>query len=259
MNDIFIKTYGSGKPIIMLHGFCETNYVWQELAKELQNEFRIICPDLPGFGQSELLGKGFSIEDVAKTIVAKLDLESIDKAFFIGHSLGGYVTLSIVHLFPGRVQGFCLLNSSAYEDSPVKKDNRNKLIGHIDDQGVKPFIRTFVPSLFFHDRVEEFEANIKAIKEAGLALGPETIKGYAAAMRDRKDHEELLKNNPEKAMIIAGEEDQNVPVEVSKKMGALVNNENFHLLPASAHMSMYEQKVRCAEILRDFVNRITAS
>jgi len=254
MNKVFYKEYGGGYPLIFLHGFCETSYVWKGLAELLKDEFRVICPDLPGFGKSMPLSKNFSVDDVACHLKNWLEDINVKKCIIVGHSLGGYVTLSFARQFPDLIDAFCLFNSSVYKDSPEKKENRNKLIEHLHENGVKPFIRTFVPSLFYAERLEEFDSVIKNIREEGLKLSVDTVAGYAAAMRDRKESVDVLKKFKDKVLVIAGEEDNNVPKEVSSKIGEMIETCNFYLLPASAHMSMFEQKVRSAEIIKDFVN-----
>mgnify|MGYP000681131419 CR=1 FL=1 len=256
MPSVFYKEYGGGYPLIFLHGFCETNFVWQGLAESLQDEYRVICPDLPGFGKSPILKEDFGIDEVASSIKVLLEELDIEKCIVFGHSLGGYVTLSLLRQFPELIDGFCLFNSSVYADSEEKKENRNKLIEHIQENGIKPFIRTFVPSLFYIERLDEFDFVIKQIREEGLKMDEKAVMGYAAAMRDREESIDILKKYSAKALIIAGEEDNNVPKAVSQKMAEMVGASRYYLLPASAHMSMFEQKARSAEIIKFFTNTI---
>lgn len=256
MPEIHYKEYGGGYPLVFLHGFCETNYVWSELADLLQRDFHVICPDMPGFGRSPLFADSFTIDDVAREIKIWLHKLSIQKCLVLGHSLGGYVALSLVKQYPEMVKGLCLFNSTAFADSEDKKENRNKLIEHIKANGVASFIKTFVPSLFYEQRVGEFEKEIDTIREQGLTTSPHAVMGYAAAMRDRPDAIEVLKTNAEKALIIAGEEDQNVPKNTSLELGRYIDKDNFHLLPSSAHMGMFEQKEMAASIIKDFADKI---
>lgn len=256
MSQIYYKEYGGGYPLIFLHGFCETHHVWENLAEYLQADFHVICPDLPGFGKTSLFSTDFSLKNVAREMKIWLHELSIQKCLIFGHSLGGYITLAMVEQYPELTKGFCLFNSSAFADSDDKKENRNKLIEHIKKHGTASFIETFVPSLFYDKRADEFQRQINEIRKEGLKIAPETIIAYAAAMRDRPDYTAILKSNGEKALIIAGEEDQNVPKTVSQKLGEMIDKQNFHLLPASAHMSMFEQTAKAAGIIRKFADRL---
>ena len=95
MAHISYKEYGGGYPLLFLHGFCETNKVWEDFAHLLSNDFHVLCPDLPGFGKTSLFANSFTIDDVAKEIKNWLRELSINKCLVVGHSLGGYIALSM--------------------------------------------------------------------------------------------------------------------------------------------------------------------
>jgi len=77
-----------------------------------------------------------------------LTKNEIEDAFIIGHSLGGYITLSLAEHHPKLVKAIALFHSSAFSDSEEKKETRNKVIDSIKKYGALPFIDTFVPGLF---------------------------------------------------------------------------------------------------------------
>ncbi len=256
MDNIFFKDYGNGFPIILLHGFCETHEIWNELATNLSDEFRVLTPDLPGFGHTPLQFDKMSLAVVAGILNKWLDAMDIAQCIVVGHSLGGYITLSMAEKYPEKLTAFGLFNSSAFADSPEKKVNRDKLIHFVRKEGVAPFIKTFVPSLFYAGRIGEFLPIVERIKQTGSETSPEAVAAYAAAMRDRPDHMAVLSNYRSKVLLIAGEYDQNVPLEVSVAMGARLDPKNVHILPDTAHMAMYEQPEMATAALRDFVTRM---
>ncbi len=247
---------GEGFPVVLIHGFCETNYIWNRFRKDLSDEFRVICPDLPGFGQTPLCPTPFQLTDIADQLNEWLHSMGIDRCVTIGHSLGGYITLELARRHPERLKGFGLFNSSAFSDPPEKKENRDKLIQFIKKEGVQPFIKTFVPSLFYHPTASQFEEEISRLKELGSETSPEAVIAYTAAMRDRKDNLDLIKQNGENVLLISGEEDQNVPVELSRKMAKWLLPENVYILEGSAHMSMFEKKDVTITAIRKFASKM---
>ncbi len=255
MQEFFFYETGKGFPVVFLHGFCESNQIWNNLSDELSNTFRIICPDLPGFGQSPLPDHKFSLEEIGDSIVSWLKGKDISKCIVIGHSLGGYISLEILRKHPDFVNAIGLFNSSAFGDAEDKKENRSKLIEFIDGYGVEPFIKTFVPSLFYPETAKKHQKTIKEISEQGLKVNPESVKNYAAAMRDREDSMDLIKKHHDRILLIAGEFDQNVPIEKSKEMAGFLDNGNSHILPFSAHMSLFEQSDMCYLAIRKFVQK----
>lgn len=244
---------GQGFPLVFIHGFCESNKIWNDLSAELSEDYRIICPDLPGFGKSALPDNAFSLQQIGDLLVDWLQSLGITECIVIGHSLGGYISLEILRKHHEFVKSIGLFNSSAFADSPDKKDNRNKLIEFIKNNGVAPFLKTFVPSLFYPPTSNKYQAIIDEIENDGLSIKPDSVMSYAAAMRDRIDSTDLLKNFPEKILLIAGKHDQNVPLDKTREMASYLPSDHTYIMPDSAHMSLFEQSKLCYNAIRTFV------
>ncbi len=240
-------------PIVLIHGFCEYSTLWKSLSKELSNDFRIFCPDLPGFGKSPLPKGDFSLEQIGDQIVSWLKSLGIEQCIVIGHSLGGYISLEVLRKYPDFFKEIGLINSSVFEDSIDKKENRNKLIEFIGNNGVDSFIKTFVPSLFYPKTVNLHSKIIELIREEGKLIKSESVVKYAAAMRDRRDSMDLLKIYKKRVLLISGEFDQNIPLETSKRMAQILNQKNAHIIPESGHMSIFEKSELCYAIIKTFV------
>lgn len=241
---------------MLIHGFCESHRLWDHFRHELSGEFRVICPDLPGFGSSALFDENLTLSSVAEHLADWLLSLGIARCVLIGHSLGGYIALELARSRPELLAGLGLFNSSAFADSSEKKENRNKLIDFIAREGVEPFIRTFVPSLFFPDRADEHRDIIEGQKREGNSTPARTVMAYAAAMRDRPDGMDVLRAHAGKTLLIAGEHDQNVPFEKSGQMAELLPPGRAHILPGTAHMAMFEQPQRSLQIVHAFAAEI---
>src|SRR4051812_42260347 len=81
---------GKGRAIVLLHGFMESLEIWNDFSKELSKTFRVICIDLPGFGETPAIGYVHSMELMANCVKAVMNKERLRKYVIIGHSLGGY-------------------------------------------------------------------------------------------------------------------------------------------------------------------------
>ncbi len=255
MHQIHYYESGNGLPVVFIHGFCESNKIWNDLSSSLSKEFRVICPDLSGFGASPLPDENFSLEQIGDGLVSWLKNLGVVQCIVIGHSLGGYITLEILRKYPEFVKAVGLFNSSAFEDSAEKKENRNKLISFIEKNGVRLFLKTFVPSLFYPKTSEIHQKTIDQIIVDGLSINPESVINYTAAMRDRVDSIDLLKKYSDKILLISGEYDQNVPLNKSKEMAQYLEKENVHVILNSAHMSLFEQSNTCYNVVKDFVKK----
>lgn len=239
MESIFFKDQGSGSPIVLLHGFCETHQIWNGLAEELAKDFRVITPDLPGFGQSQLPTWPFAIDNIGDQLIGWLSNLKINKPVIIGHSLGGYVALAMAGKDPSSLSGLGLFHSTAFADSEEKKSNRDKTIDFVGKFGVAPFVETFVPGLFH----QKDNPAINFVREMALATPLETLINYSKAMRDRPSREEFLKGFQGNVLVAAGMFDSMIPFSVLQQVSKLAPNTMFQPLENTGHMGMFESPV----------------
>lgn len=239
-------------PLVLIHGFCETHELWQNFQRKLSGSIRVICPDLPGFGQSHLPNSHISIPAIAEAIYQWLNSMHINKCCVIGHSMGGYITLALAKKHPELLHSIGLFHSTAYEDSQGKKENRTKTIEFVETHGVKKFTESFVPALFS----EESKAKLKNIVNKTEAMASKTNKesliAYTKAMRDRESCIDVLTNFHEPILFIAGEKDMAIPPEHSRAQAVLSDRIQFHLLKDTGHMGMLEKEDDAVNIVRDF-------
>ncbi|MDB5283261.1 MAG: alpha/beta hydrolase fold protein, partial [Bacteroidota bacterium] len=141
---------GTGPALMLVHGFIEEGSMWSEVVKALKKKYRIIIPDLPGFGASPMVPKQvtLSMELYAEYLFEILKQEKIKKLILLGHSMGGYVTLNFAEKYGPMLRGFGLLNSHCFEDTPEKKANRKKGIEFIKNNGTKVFITELYNNIF---------------------------------------------------------------------------------------------------------------
>jgi pimeloyl-ACP methyl ester carboxylesterase len=241
MASIFYSDTGEGLPVVFLHGYCETSDIWLGIQNHLSKNYRVITLDLPGFGGSPLPDYQFSLEDVAKEVKLFLDSIKLNKYVMIGHSLGGYTSLAFAKLYEDHLLGLGLFHSTVFEDDVEKKDNRTKLMEFIRKNGVKTFIKTFIPSLFYEGNLNALSDIIHNLKKSAENTPAESVIQYARAMRDRKGSEKMLRKFSKPVMFIIGEEDPSVSLQKSLKQVTLPINSHFLRLADTGHMGMFEK------------------
>ena len=135
---------GKGPVIVLLHGYLESSEVWNGFEKKLTSKFRVISVDLPGHGLSDIYGEVHTMEFMATVVKELLDYLKVKKAFLTGHSLGGYVTLGFLELFPEYLSGYCLFHSQPFHDPPEAIEKRKREI---------EIVRTGKKNLMYPDNV----------------------------------------------------------------------------------------------------------
>ena len=241
---------GSGQPLVLLHGFCESGKMWNYFAEKLSDNFRVICPDLPGFGDSPISGDRITLEEFAVQLEEWMEENHIFDPIIIGHSLGGYVTLALLELMGNRIKAVGLFHSTAFPDDEEKKGMRNRTITFLKKNGVEKFVTSFVPPLFPEKRREELSAEIESAIEDAKRSSLDGLIAYAGAMRDRKDRLEILKNFARPKLLIAGTEDSAVKIEASRAQQDAFSH--YVELQGVGHMGMVEEREKSLEVVRDF-------
>ena len=185
--------YGNGIPVVLLHGFCEDASMWKAVQEEGHDGLKLIVIDLPGFGKTPI-SKLYNIEEMATAVHELMISLGIEKYFLFGHSMGGYVGLSILKKQEGNLLGFGLIHSHPFADGEDQKVNRNKAISFIEKFGSSLYIKQVIPNLF----PKSFSTSNRFLLERLVfeankypALG---ITNALSAMRDRLDQSDVLKN-----------------------------------------------------------------
>jgi len=187
---------GNGTPLVLVHGFCESKEVWKDFSAILSSKFRVITPDLPGFGESKLEDPNTSMDYYADKLHALLNHLNIHKCILVGHSLGGYIGLAFAEKYEHRLWGLGLFHSTAFEDTQEKKDNRDRTIKFVEKHGVEAFASTAVTPLFYPPKREELKKEIELMIRIAAGSSKEGVIAAAQAMRDRKDRTNVLKKIP---------------------------------------------------------------
>ena len=244
---------GKGNAIVLIHGFLENQTMWQDLAPELCQKYRVITLDLLGHGESDCLGYVHSMEENADVVQAVLSKLRIRKAVFVGHSMGGYVALAFAELYPEKIRGLVLLNSTSKADSEERKDNRNRAIKAVK-KDYTTFVRLSITNLFSEENREILTDEIEKVKIEALKTPLQGIVASLEGMKNRKDREVLLHLSPYPKMLILGEKD---PVLIYETALEQIKNTavKFVTFP-DGHMSHIENREELKDVLLGFFKGI---
>ena len=249
---IFYKSEGTGKPVMLVHGFGEDGNVWSGQIEYLKDKYYLIVPDLPGSGQSEMIND-MSMEGMAEVLHAIIHEENIDQWTVIGHSMGGYITLALAESYWNHVNAFGLFHSSAFADTEEKKETRKKGIEYIKKNGAFEFLKTATPNLFSPNSKSQTPNVINEFISTLANFSPDSLVAYYNAMMKRPDRTDVLKNSKNPILFVAGEHDNAIPLNDILKQCYLPEKSYFHVLKKSGHMGMIEETETANRILQEFL------
>ena len=230
------------KNLILLHGFCESKDMWVDFEHKLSKQFNVFCLDLPGFGDFHFDISGMEIDEIAQVVQKEINDLSLDDYVIVGHSLGGYVALSLIRQFPAKIKGLGLFHSTAYPDSKERVQKRNDVIKFIDKHGAGVFAKSFIPQLFSTSYRESNREDIDKLIQIASNCSSTSLMEITKAMQTRKDNTKLLSATEVPILFIAGKQDISVPLKDSVEQIQLPKDSIVQILEDCGHMGMFEQK-----------------
>lgn len=236
-SNISFEVDGHGPVIVLLHGFLESSTMWQRLISEFNSEYTFICIDLPGHGKSEVVALEHSMELMAEIVHALLTHLNIESANFIGHSMGGYVLLAFLELYPSKVSNLILLNSTPFADSADRSLNRERALELIP-KNPNLFITSAINNLFVENGRSQFSKDIEQLQSEARNFPIDGIMAMIRGMKNRPDRVGVLKKFNGQKLLACGDKDTIIPISESKA-AASTTNSSLKIVNAS-HMILIE-------------------
>lgn len=253
--NVSYRIEGQGKPVVLLHGFGEDSQIFNNQIDFLKEHCLLIVPDLPGSGASDMNHELSTIDSFAHCIKALLVQENIVACTLLGHSMGGYITLAFAEFFPGMLDGFGLVHSTAFADSEEKKQNRQRGIELMEQYGPHSFLKSTTPNLFGKQFKEKHPEKVEELIEAGKQFSKQALQQYYKAMMERPDRTHVLQSSKTPVLFIMGTEDVAAPLNDMLQQSKLPNCSYIHVLDGVGHMSMCEATTPLNQHLLAFINR----
>lgn len=248
---LYYEVKGYGNPVVLLHGYLENSKMWKYMVDELSTSYKVILLDLPGHGQSPNFDEVHTMEQMAREVKETLNFLGVSTASFVGHSMGGYVTLAYAELFPDAVSGFILMNSTTFPDAPDKKEQRLKAV-ETAEKNLDTLIKMSIPSLFAEKNLENLKPQIEFAKELARETSLQGVTAALKGMRLRTDRRFLLEEFPGKIGIIMGKYDKAVNPDELKKI--IPNKENIEVLELeTGHMAHLEASKETLNFIKKFL------
>lgn len=253
---LHIADSGEGdRCVVLLHGYLESMYVWDDFVPLLTPSVRVITLDIPGHGVSEVKGEVHTMEMMAEVVRDMLDSLGIERATLVGHSMGGYVALAFCAAYPERLDGVVLLSSSPYPDDEVKRENRRREITLVR-AGKKDVLARVAPENGFAEmnrrRLKDY---IDDLVEQVHITEDEGIVALLGGMIARSDRNEMLRASSVPQLFLLGRHDNYIPQEAALRIVEANPQAEVVWLENSGHMGFIEEPERTADAILDFVGR----
>lgn len=251
-SDQHLRTY------VLLHAFPIGANLWEPQMHSIPPGWRLITPDLRGFGGSTDLDSmgAASMNDYAVDLIDLLDELGIARVVVGGASMGGYATFAFLQAAADRIDGLVLANTRAGADSPEARANRRNMLALLNREGPAGVAREMMPKLLgktTHETNPEVEA---AVRRLIKQQSPEAIRAAIHRMMHRPDATPLLASIKVPTLVISGDEDELIPIDESRAIANAVPGATLLLIPRAGHLSNLEQPDPFNNALTAFLTKL---
>lgn len=246
---------GRGMPVVLVHGFPLDSRIWDEQLEVLADRYRVIAPDLRGFGESPS-GGAFSINSLADDLHVLLRGIDALPCVLVGLSMGGYVVLSFAKKYLKDLRGLGLFDTRAEADTPQGKENRQKMLEICRKGGSAAVTSEMFPKMLGADTVRETPAVAEKLKQIMHSQSASTVEQAILALRDRDDRTADLNAISIPTLIVVGEQDLITPPDMSKLMDRAIPQSTLVVVSRSGHISCMERPEDVNIALRRFLETL---
>lgn len=244
---------GKGECVVLVHGFAENKSLWEKFSSKLKKKYTVICPDLPGFGDSVLPENLLSIEYLADFVKGVLDNENINKCTIIGHSMGGYVALTFADKYDHRLNAIGLFHSHAFADDIERKKKRKKSIDFIKRNGTQAFVDELLPTLFAPGFVRKNRSIADDLTHEFYKCKAAALAGAYEAMKKRTDRTDILEETNLPVLFIIGKKDETFDFDKAFSMTTMPKIAKVCILEEAGHMGMIEAEEESLKAISEFL------
>jgi 3-oxoadipate enol-lactonase len=242
---------GAGRPLVLLHAYPLSREMWRPQIDALSKDFRVLAPDLPGFGGTAGFVDEPSVDGMAVAVAEFLDALSITEPVALGGlSMGGYVALAFACRYSDRLRALILADTRAEPDDATAKANRDKAIAFALDHSPADVIEQMLPKMVSEETRTQRPDVVAEVRRIAGVQSFGGIVNALKALRDRPDARPGLGAITVPTLVLVGAEDALTPPTLSQDLAVRVRG-SLEIIPGAGHLSSLERP----EVFNDAVRR----
>lgn len=248
---------GSGPAVVLLHAFPLDARMWSAQREALSDSYRVITPDLRGFGSSPLGDDAPSLDAMADDVAALLDALGLEDVTLGGLSLGGYVAMAFARRHARRINALVLLDTKATADADAARNNRERIAQTIEQEQSSRVLHDDVLPGLTGPTTKAQRPEVVAALAALIDDAPHASVAWTQrAMATRPDSVPTLEDVEQPTLIVVGDEDALAPLSEAEIMLDALPEAELAVIPGCGHLSAMERPGDVTAILRDFLDTL---
>jgi len=249
MQHIYIGDEGKGFPLVLVHGFLGSSKMWEPQINFFKDYFRVITPDLPGFGKSNKAKPQNNIQSIANLLLDCLEEKKIDKFHLLGHSMGGMIVQEMAKKDGDKISKLVCYSTGPAGEMPGRFETVDQSRENLKKNGLDITAKNIAKTWFIKgEDAKYFDICI----EAGKQISIETADNSLAAIKNWNGVDTLqdIKNE---TLIVWGDKDKSYNLEQVQTLENNIENSKLIIFKNCAHNIHLEQPDQFNQTIKDFL------
>lgn len=247
-----VEVAGEGFPVVMIHGLGGSSNTFQPQMEALRG-FRVIRVDCPGAGRSPVPHEDLSIESLADATLRAIAALGVERAHFVGHSMGTLICQQIAADRPGLVASLTLFGA-LIEPSEGMRSALPARAGLARRAGMSPIADQIIEGALSSETRNSRPAAVAFVRESVMRQDPEGYARHCEALASARAADHRLVSAP--ALLIAGEADGTAPAGVARDLAERLGGARVAVIDGSGHWLTVEKPRECNEKMREFLGNL---
>lgn len=242
---------GQGIPLLLVHGFPLDRGVWQKQVDAFKHSYRVIAPDLRGFGESKASTGAVSMSCFAKDLYGLLQHLGCGPVILVGHSMGGYVALAFAKAYPKLLRGLVLVGTKAGADAPEVAATRRSTAERVRAHGCSLVVDAMAPKMLAPGNTDlAMAASVRGFMSTATTEG---VIGALQGMAERPDAAHWLGLTRVPTLVVVGAEDTIIPPGESETLARITPGAQLKVISHAGHLVAFEQPDAFNSVLKDWL------
>jgi 3-oxoadipate enol-lactonase len=241
-----------GAPWLVLSNSLATNFgMWEEQAREFARSYRVLRYDQRGHGQSDAPAGRYTFDSLISDVIALMNALAIDKAHFVGLSMGGATALGLAQLHPDRLNKVVVCDS-ACQSTPATAQQWEERMAVAQAQGMEALVEPTIARWFPAELIDAKAPHLDKVRQMIRATPVAGFVGCAAALAN---HNYAAKVGAVKRpmLFLVGEKDGTTPAAMAKLHEALPGSRYVEIAGAG-HICNLDQPAAFNRAVSDFLS-----
>ena len=249
MQDTYIGEEGKGFPLVLVHGFLGSSKMWKPQIDFFKDHFRIITPDLPGFGKSNKTKSHNSIQSIANLLINCLEEKKIHKFHLLGHSMGGMVVQEMAKKVGDKISKLVCYSTGPRGEMPGRFETVDESRENLQKSGLETMTRNIAKTWFIKgEKAKYFDVCIETGKQTSM----EAVDNSLVAFKNWNGVD-TLKNIKNETLIIWGDQDKSYNFEQVQTLEKNIENSKLIIFKNCAHNVHLEQTDQFNKTIKNFL------